>query len=212
MCVLIFSTKKYLILRRTERDTINYTGLHVKYPLLLTDSNETWVSSTDFWKMLKYRMSWKVVQWEPSCSTRTDGQIDMTKLTVALRNFMNAHNYFPKQYWPRTTFSVRHELNFDIKLRRRQSSKGWANDLRTFESVEFSHLIIFSNVFCSFLLDRHRWKRFTQKHAIFSKQLYLMTNLTHGYFLYMFISIHYMFRAFKCSSSGDSIVSIRYLV
>jgi len=28
----------------------------------------------------------------------------------------------------------------------------------------------------------------------------------------MFISILYMFRAFKCSSSGDSIVSIRYLV
>jgi len=28
----------------------------------------------------------------------------------------------------------------------------------------------------------------------------------------MFISILYMFRAFKCSSSGDSIVSIRYMV
>jgi len=38
-----------------------------------------------------------------------------------------------------------------------------------------------------------------------------MTNLTHNSFLYMFISILYMFRTFKCSSSGDSIVSIRYL-
>jgi len=28
----------------------------------------------------------------------------------------------------------------------------------------------------------------------------------------MFISILYMFGAFKCSSSGDSFVSIRYLV
>jgi len=36
--------------------------------------------------------------------------------------------------------------------------------------------------------------------------------MTHIYFLYMFISILYMFRAFKCSLSGDSIVSIRYLV
>ena len=43
-------------------------------------------------------------------------------------------------------------------------------------------------------------------------QFYLMTNLTHNSFLYMFISILYMFRAFKCSSSGDSILSIRYLV
>ena len=32
------------------------------------------------------------------------------------------------------------------------------------------------------------------------------------FFLYMFISILYLFRAFKCSSSGDSIVSIRYIV
>ena len=35
-----------------------------------------------------------------------------------------------------------------------------------------------------------------------------MTNLTHNSFSYMFISVLYMFRAFKCSSSGDSIVSI----
>ena len=41
---------------------------------------------------------------------------------------------------------------------------------------------------------------------------YLMTNLKHCFFLYMFISILYMFRAFKCSSSGDSIITIRYLV
>ena len=41
---------------------------------------------------------------------------------------------------------------------------------------------------------------------------YLMTNLTHNSFLYMFISILYMFQAFKCSSSGDSVVSVWYLV
>jgi len=32
------------------------------------------------------------------------------------------------------------------------------------------------------------------------------------FFFVMFISILYMFQAFKCSSSGDSRVSIRYLV
>ena len=36
--------------------------------------------------------------------------------------------------------------------------------------------------------------------------------MTHNSLLYMFISILYIFRAFKCSSSGDSIVSIRHLV
>jgi len=34
----------------------------------------------------------------------------------------------------------------------------------------------------------------------------------HFFFSYMFISILYMFRAFKCSSSGESIISIRHLV
>jgi len=41
---------------------------------------------TDFRKILKYKIS---VQWGPSCSMRTDGQTDMTKLMDAFRNFAN---------------------------------------------------------------------------------------------------------------------------
>jgi len=38
----------------------------------------------------------KTVEWEPSGSIRTDGQIDMTKLIVAFQNFENApKNEFP---------------------------------------------------------------------------------------------------------------------
>jgi len=39
-----------------------------------------------------------------------------------------------------------------------------------------------------------------------------ITDLTHNSFAYMFIPITYMFRATMCSSSGESIVSIRHLV
>ena len=39
----------------------------------------------------------------------------------------------------------------------------------------------------------------------------LITNLTH-YFIYLFISSLYMFRASQCSSSGDRIVLIHHLV
>jgi hypothetical protein len=53
-----------------------YTGHHVKH------------FSSDFRKMLKYQISRKSVQWEPSCSMRTDGH--RTKLTVAFRNFAEA--------------------------------------------------------------------------------------------------------------------------
>jgi hypothetical protein len=43
-----------------------------------------------FSNSLKYQISLKSLQWEPSCSMRTDGRTDMTKLTVAFRNFANA--------------------------------------------------------------------------------------------------------------------------
>jgi len=50
-----------------------YIGLHVKYPLFLSDFNEASIFSTDFRELLRYQVSWKSIQWESSCSMRTDG-------------------------------------------------------------------------------------------------------------------------------------------
>ena len=52
-CVFWFSlpclSETILILKRTERDMIKlYVGLHVTYPLFLSDFNETWIFSTHF--------------------------------------------------------------------------------------------------------------------------------------------------------------------
>ena len=67
-----------------------YVGHYEKYPLFLFDFNETYIFSTDLSKkFLKYQISRKSVQWEPSCCIRTDRQ-NMAKLIVAFRNFANA--------------------------------------------------------------------------------------------------------------------------
>ena len=66
--------------------------LHVKHLLFLSDFNEIWILSADFRKSVKYQASSKFVQWELNCSKRADGQMYMTKLIVAFRNFAYAPN------------------------------------------------------------------------------------------------------------------------
>ena len=81
-------SETFLILRRNEWDMIKkYIGLHVKFPLFLSNFKDTWIFSSDFRKVLKYQISWKSVQWEPSCSMRTDRRTAMTNLIVVFRSF-----------------------------------------------------------------------------------------------------------------------------
>jgi len=40
--------------------------------------------------MAKFKISWKSVEWEPSCFMQTGGRTDMTKLIVAFRNYSKA--------------------------------------------------------------------------------------------------------------------------
>jgi hypothetical protein len=84
--------RNILILRKTERDKVKMdTGLHVNYPLFLSDYIETRQNCE---KYTHNHIPRKSVQWEPSCCVRTDRQTyrraDMTKLVAAFRNFANA--------------------------------------------------------------------------------------------------------------------------
>jgi len=61
------------ILRITKWNMIKmYIGLHVKFPLFLSDFKQTWFLSTDFRKIIGYQISCQSFQWEPSWSMRTD--------------------------------------------------------------------------------------------------------------------------------------------
>jgi len=94
ICVLIFSTTFVWSLSLSKKKWARYDnkciGIHVKNPSFLSEFNETWIFPKDFRKILKYQISWKSVQWEPSCSMRTNRKTaDMRKLIVAFRNFAN---------------------------------------------------------------------------------------------------------------------------
>ena len=50
-----------------------------------------------FWKILKYQISWKSVEWESSCFP-TDGRTDITNIIVAFSKFANAPEKPSQQY------------------------------------------------------------------------------------------------------------------
>jgi hypothetical protein len=66
-----------------------HLGLHVKYLLFMSDFSQTWIFLTDFREVLKYKISWKSIQWGAKFFHAV-GRMDMTKLIPTFRNFVNA--------------------------------------------------------------------------------------------------------------------------
>ena len=64
---------------------------------------------TDFWKILRYQISWKSVQL--SCPMWMDRLTDMTKLTVTFCNFANAPNKHTNKRWWEIQFAVTSRKN-----------------------------------------------------------------------------------------------------
>jgi len=93
MCFEFITTSVWNISSSKKNHKLNKNGigLHVNYPLFLSDFNKTWIFSTIFekysdTKFHEYPSSGSRVV---SCG-RTDRQTDMTKVIVAFRNFSNA--------------------------------------------------------------------------------------------------------------------------
>jgi hypothetical protein len=77
-----------------------YTGLHVKCPLLLSDINDTQILLTDFQKILTYQISWKSIQWEPSCSTQTDRHDKANSHSPQLCKHAQKDYIYTETEWP----------------------------------------------------------------------------------------------------------------
>jgi hypothetical protein len=116
MCVLIFSTvlrnishsKKW---QRCDKQT--YIGLHVKYPLLLSDFNETSIFKTGFRKILKHQISWQSVRWERNFSMPTDRRaetnsrfLQFCEEPVAKTNPSTWHGAKSLCFYPRSTHNT----------------------------------------------------------------------------------------------------------
>ena len=71
------------------------TRLHVKYPLFLSDLNETWIYRQIFENKISGFIKIRPVGAELFHADRgTDGQIYMEQVIVAFRNFANATKKF----------------------------------------------------------------------------------------------------------------------
>ena len=103
-CVLILSTTSVWnishSIKKYEISSKIYIGLHIKYLSLLSDFKETWISSKDCPKILKYKISWKSVQWKHNCSMWMGRQTWQSYLLFAILRMglqMCSNMYFINQ-------------------------------------------------------------------------------------------------------------------
>ena len=77
---------------------INFHRFSCKSPVILVGFNETWIFSIDIPKILKYQISWKSHQCEPSCSTRAYRQTYLIAVFRSFRKRLIKANQIPNKF------------------------------------------------------------------------------------------------------------------
>jgi len=104
-------SEPFFIPTRINWDIINMHMSSCIYPLFLSDFNETFIFSTDFWKILIYQISWKSVEWESNFSMQTHRWTDRhNEANSCFHNFANApknEKFMPGKYYPESPINNR---------------------------------------------------------------------------------------------------------
>ena len=99
ICMFWFSlqlfSETFLNLRIIKQLSLICTGLHVKFLLFLLDFNQSWIFSTNVWKILKYQHLIKSISSSSVVPRQVGRHTDMTNLTVTFCNIVSA----PKNTW-----------------------------------------------------------------------------------------------------------------
>jgi hypothetical protein len=95
LCVLILSTTFVGNIFHSKKNWSRYDQKFILIFMQSTLYSCPILTKLEFFRQIfektrKYQISWKSVQWEPSCSMQTDGRTDMTKLKVAFHKFAKA--------------------------------------------------------------------------------------------------------------------------
>ena len=119
-----------------------YIGLHVKYQLFLSDVIETWIFSTNFRKMLKCQISWKSVEWELSCSMRTDRRTDRQDEAISCFSQFSKAPKHTHTYWGNTLL-----FSSMINILEQHFWLIWEEENQLDATQCFTELVIYSTCF-----------------------------------------------------------------
>jgi len=122
----------------------NDIGIHVKYSLFVSDFNETWIFLDSSSKKYSYNKFYE----NPSSGSqvvpcgRTDGQTNVTKLVVTLRNFANELINCTEKIINFKVSTMRVSRDVKIKFTEGDRNGRWINYFNIRKSKEKMHCVL----------------------------------------------------------------------
>jgi hypothetical protein len=92
-----------------------YIAFYVKCPCFLSDVMELQTPRHNFREIVRYQMSWKSVQWEPSCCMRTDRQTWQSQCSL-FKILRTRQHTFWWRYWGPKMATVTRVVSYTLTI------------------------------------------------------------------------------------------------